>query len=105
MRAKSWLIRIPNIDHGFRFTGIRGATPDQTHEIQNRMSEELGRVAAKWWDEKDRAYTESTLEWDKQSEKPVFSGWGPGDGSKTRVITTYSVSGGDGGSWSVTKRL
>jgi len=107
MRAKSWLIKIPGADHSFRFKSIPG-TPDQVREDQNQLAEELGRIAADWWDGKDSAATEAKLTWDKGAGKVVFSGWGPGDGGRTMVVTTFDVSGvkgSYGSSWSVTKKL
>lgn len=56
--------------------------------LQRKLAEEVGRVAARVWDEKDVGATKSKLVWDKEAGKVVFSGWGPGDGYRTLVVTT-----------------
>lgn len=105
MRAKSWLIKISGSDHSFGYKGLKEATKEETHEVQNKLAEELGRVAAEWWEGKNDSKTEGKLVWDKKDGKAVFSGWEAGDGYRTLVVTSYNVNGVNGGSWTVTKRL
>lgn len=101
-RAKSWLIKIPQSNHSFAYSGLRNATTSQINNIQNALAENLGRIATSWWDNKDRELTEGTVSWDKVMGKVVWSGWEKRDGERTMVVTIWDGGWGgkvNGGSW------